>query len=265
VKDYYAILGVPRSASEDEIKRAYRKLAGQHHPDKGGDTARFQEIAEAYGVLGDAHKRREYDNPQPHVHVHRGPMGAAPFNFDDIFSMFGVRPPESAYQHQRTRTARIELWVNIEDVAQGGPRVISMATAAGQGNAEINVPPGVVDGDMVRYAGVGPGGIDVVATFRIKPHPVWERQGDHVICELTVDVWDLILGSAITATTVMGTAVNITVPERTQPGTLMRLRGHGLPNRHTQKRGDMLVRIQARLPASIPAPLLEQIRRAKQQ
>jgi len=89
VKDYYSILGVSKSSTEDEIKKAYRKLAMQHHPDRGGDEAKFKEIEEAYRVLSDSDQRRQYDNPG--VHVNFNDFSGSPFDFDSIFSMFGAQ------------------------------------------------------------------------------------------------------------------------------------------------------------------------------
>jgi DnaJ-class molecular chaperone len=142
VKNYYQILGVSSTASTDEIKRAYRRLASQHHPDKGGDTARFQEIEEAYRVLSDADQRSEYDNPGVRININSG----QPFDFDNIFNMFGAR-----FQQRQAASARVMLWISLRDVAQGGKRVISVASSQGQSNVEIVIPPGVQDGDSVRY------------------------------------------------------------------------------------------------------------------
>ena len=102
MKDYYSTLGVARTATDDEIKRAYRKLASQHHPDKGGDKAQFQAVQEAYSVLSDAQRRQEYDNPRSQAHFAAGPG----FNFDDIFGMFGV----NMRQHQ-ARSPRLNIWM----------------------------------------------------------------------------------------------------------------------------------------------------------
>lgn len=254
MKDYYSILGVARGASDDEIKRAYRRLASQHHPDKGGDKERFQEVQEAYSVLGDADKRQHYDNPMPRF----GGAGGPQFNFHDIFEMFGAR-----MDPHRTRSQRIQIWIQLADVARGGPRPISLATSSGQSVVELEIPPGVEDGDTFNYRGMLPGGGDLVVQFRIRPDTTWRRQDDSVERDLQVPIWDLILGSEVETDTIMGTRVSVTIPPMTQPNTLLRVRDHGLPNKSTRRPGDMFLRIQARIPTDITPSMMEQIRQWK--
>lgn len=259
--DYYSILGVARTATADEIKRAYRRLASQHHPDKGGDTQRFQEIQTAYDVLGDAQKRADYDNPSPFkTRPDGGWQQAGPFDFNNIFEMFGARFPDHMQSRPAT-SARLQLWISLGDVAVGGTRVIAVGTRGGNSNSEINIPPGIEDGDTVRYAAAGPGGVDLVVTFRIRPDPEWTRNGDSVSRDIEVDFWTCILGGEITVPTITGSAVVIVIPASTRSGTVMRVRGHGLPRKNMPThRGDLLIRIQAQLPKNIPQSLIDQIR-----
>jgi curved DNA-binding protein len=252
VKDLYSILGIARTASDDEIKKAYRRLASQHHPDKGGDKEKFQEIQQAYAVLSDPVERQHYDNPRP-----RFSHGSANFNINDIFEMFGAG---MATPQQRTRTQRIQIWINLADVARGGARPISLATAAGQSVIELEIPPGVEDGDSFNYRGMLPGGGDLVVQYRVRPDTVWRRHDNNVERDLQVSIWDLILGTNIETDTIIEQRVSVTVPAMTQPGTLLRVRNHGLPNKQTRQTGDMFLRIQARIPNDIPHDILDQIR-----
>jgi curved DNA-binding protein len=263
MKNYYQTLGVERTATQDEIKRAFRKLASQHHPDKGGDTQRFQEIQEAYSVLGDEQKRKDHDNPSQPFHFQSAGPGAN-FNFDEIFHMFGARVGPGPGQEQR-RSARFNLWITMQDVALGGPRVVSVNGPGGNTNVEINVIPGIEDGDTIRYPKIGPGGTDLVITFRVRPDNRWQRQNETVITELIVSIWDLVLGADVTLETLTGSTISITIPGNTQPGTTMRVRGYGLPRKNTTMRGDLMVRLQARLPSNITPELLDHIRRERDQ
>jgi DnaJ-class molecular chaperone len=123
---------------------------------------------------------------------------------------------------------------------------------------EIEIPLGINDGDNVQYANLGPGGTNLVVNFRIHPHPRWERQGLNLTQNETVLVWDLILGGEIPVRDIQGATLNMTIPAGTQPGTQLRLRGRGLRNRQGET-GDLFVRLQARLPDTIPQELLSQI------
>lgn len=251
MKNHYQTLGVDRNANPDEIKRAYRKLASQHHPDKGGDKLRFQEIEEAYRTLSDPQQRQQYDNPQ--VNVNFGPMGGG-FDFENIFEMFGARFGQA---HGPATVAKMTLWISLRDVAQGGRRVIAIGTRSGQSNVEIDIPSGIEDGQSVRYPKIAPGEVDLIIQFRVKPDPAWQRQDFNLITDINIGIWDLILGGETEVTTILDDKLLLNIPENTQPGSMMRLRGHGIPFRGG--RGDMIVRIHARLPTTISPELKEHI------
>ena len=256
--DYYATLGVPRTATADEIKQAFRRLASQHHPDKGGDTQKFQTIQEAYATLGDEQKRAEYNNPRPQFSGFHGHPGGV--NINDIFGqMFGQQFAQQQ-QHPRRSHVRMTLWITLLDVATGGNRTVTLGTQTGVSAVEIEIPLGINDGDNVHYDGIGPGGSDLVVTFRTKPDRIWQRDGLNLIQEIKLDIWNLILGVDLTVDTVTGKTLSTRIPERTQPGTTLRLKGHGLKNRsgHT---GDIFVRIQTFLPEVIAPEIIDAIQK----
>jgi len=253
--DHYAALGVARTATPDEIKRAFRRLASQHHPDKGGDTKKFQEIQVAYDTLGDVAKRAQYDNPQPQF---AGMPGGAQFNMGDIFAqMFGGHPG-FAGQHPRRNHMRMSLWITLRDVSTGGNRQVAVGSPQGQATIEIDVPQGINDGDMVQYQGLAPGGQDLVIEFRVHPHPQFRRDGLNLTLEYKCSVWDLILGGDTTVVNLDGTQLVVAIPPLTDNATTLRLRGRGLQDRKGNT-GDLFVRLNAVLPKSITPELAQAI------
>lgn len=259
MKDYYSTLGVARNANADEIKRAYRKLASQHHPDKGGDTEKFQEIQEAYAILSDDQKRQAYDNPQPNFNFNFQSNG--PFDFDSIFDIFGAR---FGQQQHRPRHMKLSLWITLNDVVTGGRRTVAVGTQSGTQAIEIEVPLGINDGESVQYPGLAPGGVDLIITYRVRPDPRFNRQANNLWMEHTVDVWDLILGGDTEVRDALNNPISLTIPKHTQPGTILRLKGKGVPQRQGQP-GDLLVKINTKLPNSIPFEIEEAIRKHRGQ
>ena len=253
--DHYAALGVARNATQDEIKRAFRKLASQHHPDKGGDTHKFQEIQAAYDTLGDAAKRQRYDTPAPQFQN----FGGGPqFNMNDIFSqMFGGG---FGPQHPRRNHMRMSLWITLKDVATGGHRQVAVGSMAGQSTIEIDIPRGINDGDMVQYQGLAPGGQDLVIEFRVHPHPMFRRDELNLTVDHRCSVWEMILGGDTTVTNLDGNQLVVSIPPLTDNGTTLRLRGRGLEDRKGNQ-GDLFVKLQAQLPRSITPELAEAIQK----
>jgi DnaJ-class molecular chaperone len=256
--DYYAALGVPKTATADDIKRAFRKLASQHHPDKGGDTQKFQAIQQAYATLSDEQKRAEYDNPRPQFSGFQGHPGGV--NINDIFGqMFGQQFGQQ-HQHPRRSHVRMTLWITLLDVATGGKRTVSLGTHAGVSAVEIDIPLGINDGDNVQYEGIGPGGSDLVVQFRVSPDRTWQRDGLNLTQEVKIDIWNLILGGELTIDTLTGKTLSTQVPARTQPGTVLRLKAQGLRDR-AGRTGDIMVRVQAQIPENIPPEIIDAIQK----
>jgi len=256
--DYYAALGVPKTATADDIKRAFRRLASQHHPDKGGNTQKFQAIQQAYATLGDEQKRAEYDNPRPQFSGFHGTPGGV--NINDIFGqMFGQQFAQQ-HQHPRRSHVRMTLWISLLDVATGGRRTVSLGTQAGVSAVEIEIPLGINDGDNVQYEGIGPGGSDLVVQFKVSPDRVWQRDGLNLVQEVRIDIWNLILGGDLTIDTLTGKTLSTRVPARTQPGTVLRLKAQGLRDR-AGRTGDIMVRVQAQIPENIPPEIIDAIQK----
>jgi DnaJ-class molecular chaperone len=256
--DYYAALGVPKTATADDIKRAFRRLASQHHPDKGGDTQKFQAIQQAYATLGDEQKRAEYDNPRPQFSGFQGHPGGV--NINDIFGQMFGQGFGQQHQHPRRSHVRMTLWINLLDVATGGKRTVSLGTQSGVSAVEIEIPLGINDGDNVQYEGIGPGGSDLVVQFKITPDRKWQRDGLNLTQEVRIDIWNLILGGDLTIDTVTGKTLSTRVPARTQPGTVLRLKAQGLRDRAGQT-GDIMVRVQAQIPENIPPEIIDAIQK----
>jgi molecular chaperone DnaJ len=133
-----------------------------------------------------------------------------------------------------------------------------MGTNTGTHNIEITIPNGIQDGDNVQFSGLGPGGQDLVITFRIHPDRVWQRTGNNVTVEHTTTIWKLIAGGTMTMLDIRGNRIELGIPSKTQPGSLLRARGRGFPDRSGTV-GDMLVRIQAEIPGKISEELLAAI------
>lgn len=260
--DYYSILGVERTATADEIKMAYRRQAAKHHPDRGGDKNTFQQLEEAYRILSDNEQRAAYDRPgtQSQFGNFAGGFG---FNFNDIFGqMFAGNPGFHAQFHSgpRAYSVRMSLWIYLVDAVTGGRRPVSVSTPQGSTVVEIDIPPGINDGDAVRYPNLAPGNGDLVIQFRVHPHSQWQRSGLDLITEHSVSVWQLILGGEITLTSITGETLLTTVPPCTQPRSTLRLRHKGIRDQRGQI-GDILVRLVAYIPEQIDPELIQAIQR----
>jgi DnaJ-class molecular chaperone len=281
-KDYYKTLGVAKTATEDEIKRAYRKLARQHHPDLHPNDKdaekRFKEVQEAYDVLGDKAKREQYDR-----------FGSAAFEpgFGGdggrtyTYSWSNAGGPETGFDfggglndvleglfHGRGRKARwgggftahkgrdveTELLVPFRTALMGGSLDVSL-TGHRDETLSITVPPGVEDGAKLRLAGKGapsptnasPG--DLIVHVRVESHPYFTRDGADVQVEVPITVDEAILGATIDVPTLDGPA-SVAVPPGTSSGQRLRLRGKGGKKR-TGERGDHYVKVKIVAPQSV--------------
>lgn len=262
--NYYEILGVSKNATPDEIKRAFRKLASQHHPDKGGDTAKFQEIQSAYDVLSDPQKRADYDNPRPQPGgFHFDMNGGVPPGFEDIFAAFGGNNPfgdifgrRQHRQQNRNKTLNLQATINLEDAFFGKDLTLSVMLPSGREQiCEVKIPKGIQDNITLRLSGMGDDSIpnvprgDIHLTIRITPHHIFTRQGDDLIRNLEVDAIDAILGKTYQIDTLGGKTLEIKINPGTQPGQILAAHGYGMPNINDNRFvGRMLIQVNIRIP-----------------
>jgi DnaJ-class molecular chaperone len=318
-RDYYATLGVPRTASQADIKKAFRKLARQHHPDanKGNAAAegKFKEINEANEVLSDPEKRKLYDQLGSNWGAYQQAGGTAgnqtggnPFagfggfgsgdggapggvrfeyrgnaedlaGFSDFFRTFfgGGFGDDAAGGRTRTQTrprtgrsqsiddllagmnlggngrqaasapARLEAQaeVTLEEVASGTKRLLDIDGR----RIEVSIPPGVADGQRIRFSGVA-AGADAYVKVKVAPHPVFSRAGANLTREVPITLREALLGGETKIKTLTGT-VMLRIPPETQTGRQFRLTGQGLPHFRRDGRGDLLVKTKVVLPTDL--------------
>lgn len=289
-KDYYKILGVDRNASEADIRKAYRKLAKQYHPDYNPNNKqaeeRFKEINEAYEVLSDPKKRAHYDRLGADYSQwqrrgapgdfnwseYSGFPGGVHVNIDDLNDMFGggfsdffqtlfgrgarasARTAPQGYQQ--------ELEISLEEAYKGTTRLIS----SGGKQKRVRIPPGVRTGSKVRVAGAGPDGLDLYLIVHVTDDPRFERHGDDLHTTTTIDVFTAILGGEALVETFDG-QIKLNIPPGTQPEQVFRLAGRGMPHvRDPKSKGDLYVKVKVQIPkylSSKQRELLEQASKIK--
>jgi DnaJ-class molecular chaperone len=232
--NYYDVLGVPTDASEGDIKKAFRKLASQHHPDKGGDTDKFQQLQEAYEILSDPDKRHQYDHP---------PRQGFSGNFhdhttfaDDVFAqMFGAGQRGFQFRQQNVRNpdAMTNIMISMKDCFNGISKVLDF----GQGNSQtINIPPGTLPGTKIRINGLSPNIAnpqappgDLIINIQVHREQGFDLDGPNLIHYAEIDAISAMVGCDIPIRHINGNTVKLKVPPGTQPGAKLRIRGMGLP------------------------------------
>jgi curved DNA-binding protein len=282
-KDYYQILGVPKSADEKEIKQAYRRLARKYHPDVNPDKKaeeKFKEINEANDVLSDPAKRKKYDTlganwqqyeqyqraggqgpfqygqyrtvtPEEFESMFGGGLGDELGGFSDFFrTFFGGDFGRARTQTRARRGEDIEqpVEISLDEAFRGTTRMVQKDGR----RLEVRIPPGVKTGSKVRFAGEGMPGTagagDLYLRIQVAEHPGFERRGDDLYAEVPVDLYTAILGGEIQVTTPKG-KVFLRIPPETQSGKTFRLGGQGMPKIDDPKSyGDLYAKVRVALP-----------------
>jgi len=260
--DHYSTLGIPRTASPEEIKKAYRKLAMEHHPDRGGDNAKFQEISVAYNTLSDPDKKAAYDNPQQQF----GQPGGFDFNvngFDinDFFGqVFGQRQG-SPFGQRSQQVYRTRVTVSLVDAYNCVDQVLKLNTPQGTKVINIKLPRGLQTGNQIRYDNVIDNGL-LIVEFVILPDLRYDRKGDDLYANLPVSVLDLIVGTKLQFTTISKKTLEVTIKPQTQPWMQLKIAGEGMPSANGNY-GDQILLIKPFIPDSIDNDIIESIKRSQ--
>ncbi len=280
MKDPYEVLGVPRSASADEIRKAYRRLAKKLHPDLNpGDKnaeSQFKEVSGAYDLLSDADKRQQFDRGEidasgaerPRQRFYRdfasGPDADHPYEnrsaFADITGAGGIfeellRRQAAQQRHARGGNLHFSLTIDFLEAVNGATRRVNLPEG---GTLDVTIPPGIQEGQTLRLPGKGapspgegdPG--DALIEISVRPHRFYVRQGDDILVELPVSLSEAVLGARVKAPTPTG-PVMLNIPKGSNAGAVLRLRGKGVPRR--DGRGDELVKLKIVLPDKPDAEL----------
>jgi DnaJ-class molecular chaperone len=274
-RDFYETLGVKRGASDDDIKKAYRKLARQYHPDRNpGDKqaeTKFKEVQEAYDILSDKDKRAQYDRfgfvGPTSGFGGGGPGGQGPGGFSfqgmegmdageaadifrrffggnvgDMHEIFGGASRRGGRSSHRAPAQDVESEVTVpfHIAAVGG----TVALQVDGRQIDVKVPAGIAEGQALRLGGQGPGGGDLKLKIHIAPHPYFRRDGNDVLLEVPLSLSEAVLGTKVDVPTLSGERLSVRVPPGTSSGARLRLRGKGV------KGGDQYIEVKIVVPAA---------------
>lgn len=272
--DYYKILGVEKTASADEIKKKYRKLAMKYHPDKTkGDKAsedKFKQISEAYAVLSDSEKRKEYDTfgssgfkqKYSQEDIFRN------FDFEDILRGFGFggfggggRRPQGGFAGHRQAVKGsdlvYEIPLTLREIAEGVTRTIALHHQGGANQVNVKIPKGMIEGKKIRLPGKGedspyggnPG--DLFIKSKVLPDPVFFVEGHDLNVNKVIKLSEALLGTTVSVPTITGKELSLKIPPGTQHKTKMRIPGQGLPHMNSHSTGDLYVHILLSFPKEL--------------
>lgn len=298
MQDHYQTLGVSATATQDEIKAAYRKLAMQHHPDRNAGSSdsekKFKELNEAYDILKDADKRDKYDaqrkwSSSGHSDEFAKARTYRTFKDDDmeaaIRDLYDTLLKENARRTQyggwdaygkkwspyessppKNPNVRVAVEVPLRSILEEQKRVINVNTYEAKFDVEVTIPKGVRTGTVITYKGKGASQVkgappgDLILEVIVGIDPLYERVGDDLVSQLTVDSLLAIAGGDVEFTTIDNRKIKITIPQGTQPGTTFRITGHGLPIQSTGKNGHQFVRVNLKTTTKLTDSQLSQIR-----
>jgi len=274
MSDYYADLGVNKDASAKEIKKAFRKLAQKHHPDRGGKEADFKKINEAYETLSDTNKKAQYDamgsnqfgfRPREHQSPFEG--GFDPHNPDSfhdfVHTVFG-RGFGQYQQRVVNHNITVQYEISLEDAYTGLERRLDINLS---GNAvrsvNVKIPPGVNDGSKLKFAGLGdnsqqsvpPG--DLIIVVRVLNSPKWNRQNNDLITTIKIGALDAIIGCEVKFQHINKKFINVKIPAGTQPNAKIRLKGKGLISTRTGSSGDLILLVDIIIPSKLSKEQIE--------
>jgi curved DNA-binding protein len=293
-KDYYTILGISKTATTDEIKKAFRKLALKYHPDKNANNKtaeeKFKEISEANDVLSDPEKRKKYDElgehwNDPQAQQYRaqnsngGPFSSAQGHdfgdgdFSDFFESFFNQQSQQGGRQTRARKGQdynAEMTLTLEEAYTGTSRQIDLETQ----KLNMKIKPGIKDGQVLRLKEKGGKGAnggtngDIYITTHVKEHPIYKRKEDDLYCDINLDLYTAVLGGSTTINTLRN-PIKMTIAKQTENGKVLRLKGMGMPKYDkTGEYGDLYAKVNIELPKNLSdkeLKLFEELKEIKKQ
>lgn len=282
--DYYKVLGVSRGASAEEIRKAYKKLAREYHPDRRPNdksaAERFKQIQEAHEVLSDPEKREQYDRygsafrgagREPTGQAWTSPGGAGPIDLNDLFGggavdledLFGGafgggfgRGPRQP-RAMKGQDVRTTVTVPFTTAALGGSYDLHLTRDGRSETLTVKIPAGIADGGVIRLAGEGQPGVaggpagDLLVTVHVASHPYFRREGNNLFVEVPVTPTEAALGAKVDVPTLSEGNVVLTIPSGSSSGTKLRLRGKGVPDQRTKQPGDQIVTLKIVVPREL--------------
>ncbi len=248
--DYYTTLEIPKTAPQDDIKKAYRKLAMKYHPDRnGGDETKFKKIQEAYDTLSDPKKRQQYDSPTPQFG-----FGTNHMDMNDFFNqVFGQRKA----QQSSKQALRTTVSISLVDAYNGTQQMMQVQTPTESKLVTINIPAGVATGDSMRYDSILENAV-LIVQFVVMQDLRFERRGTDLYSTQTLSVLDLIIGTKFKFQTISGKLLEIKVLPNTQPNSNLRIPESGMPAK-TGGYGDQIILIKTFIPDNIHTDIIEAI------